>query len=636
MDEASRDDDCLTLDCPAPPVIPPEIAFLGLHGVAPADLVRAAEAASIWNVSADRALLALSILSEDEFYRALAQHLGVPFAPTGMKAEDVPAIAAVMATGMLRVVAAGPGRRVALAPEGAALRRLIERPGRILPSIVIGTPALLRRLAREAAADRVARAAADALPERAPHLSAKGGMNRWQTVMLGIAVPIIGAAIASWQAQALSWLMLAATVPFLGVVVLRLAAIRDRHGTTMPLTRAFAIPSADLPVYTVLVALYREREILSQTIRALRALDYPPAKLDVKLLIEADDADTRDALAAFDLPAHIEVLIVPPGEPRTKPRALNAGLIEARGTFLVVYDAEDVPDPLQLRYAAAALAAHGPEVGCLQGRLVIDNTEDSWLTRLFTLEYAQLFDVLNPMLAAMGLAVPLGGTSTHFRTEALRRVGGWDAWNVTEDADLGLRLAAFGYRTADLASATVEEAPATLRAWLAQRTRWFKGWLQVSITFSRMPHRTLRRMGLRPWFWAGILVFGTILTALWFPFLTLAALVAGWQIARGNDDGWAVAVVSLSAVVFVTGLIAIVAPAWEGARRRRLNAGPLRLLALVPYHCLMSIAAWRALIELVRAPTRWNKTPHGLAKTSRTGALTIKQANPVRSAPADA
>ena len=249
-------------------------------------------------------------------------------------------------------------------------------------------------------------------------------------------------------------------------------------------------PDRNLPSYTIIAALYREAAITRKLISALDAIQYPRAKLEVLIVIEADDHETREALAALDLPGHMKIIRAPPGFPRTKPRALNVALPLARGEFTVVFDAEDEPDGDQLRIAAAFFAKLPSRVACLQARLTIDNMRDTWLTRMFTIEYATLFDVFNPGLASLGSPILLGGTSNHFRTAVLQKICGWDAWNVTEDADLGIRLSRMGYEVADLPSSTLEEAPATLAKWMKQRTRWMKGYMQTCISHSRTARRT--------------------------------------------------------------------------------------------------------------------------------------------------
>ena len=234
--------------------------------------------------------------------------------------------------------------------------------------------------------------------------------------------------------------------------------------------------------------------VVGNLVAAIRALDYPPEKLDVKLVLEADDHETRRALARLDLGPPFTIITAPPLGPRTKPKALNAALPFARGSFTVVYDAEDVPEPDQLRRAFAAFTAADDRLACVQASLTIDNPADSWLARMFTASYAGQFDALLPGLAALRLPFPLGGSSNHFRTAVLRQVGGWDPYNVTEDADLGIRLHRLGYRCAALSSATYEEAPARFRPWLRQRTRWYKGWMQTWLVHMRSPVRLVREL----------------------------------------------------------------------------------------------------------------------------------------------
>lgn len=370
-----------------------------------------------------------------------------------------------------------------------------------------------------------------------------------------------------------------------------------------------------LPVYTVAVPLYREEAVLRQLVKALSALDYPAAKLDIRLLIEADDAGMRAALADLAPPAHFSVVIVPPGAPRTKPRALNLALLEARGTLFTIYDAEDVPDPQQLRLAAARFQRAPAELACLQARLVIDHPKEGLLPALFALEYAGLFEVLNPGLLRIPLPIMLGGTSNHFRTVALRMVGGWDAWNVTEDADLGLRLVRAGYRIGDLPSNTREEAPLTVPAWLKQRSRWIKGYIQTLVTHSRAPLTLFREAGIPATLTFLSLALGTVVAALGYPVFVVAAVLAfqdGSLLTPINQIGSLTSTIALT--IMITGSIAMFAPPALGA----LRSGAPALLMLVPllplYYALVSVAAWLALYEYFANRFAWNKTMHGLAR----------------------
>lgn len=246
----------------------------------------------------------------------------------------------------------------------------------------------------------------------------------------------------------------------------------------LPISNFSRTPDDELPVYSVIAPLRSEARMVDQLLSAIEALDYPADKLDVIIAVEADCHDTRAAITARKHRIPITVVPVPPSEPRTKPKALSIALPLARGAYTVIYDAEDRPDPNQLRCAVQAFRTAGNDLACVQARLCMD-TRTSWHARYFTAEYAAHFDFFLPRLAASGLPFPLGGSSNHFRTKTLREVGGWDPYNVTEDADLGMRLARFGYRCAVIDSTTYEEAPENIRRWLGQRSRWFKGWMRL-------------------------------------------------------------------------------------------------------------------------------------------------------------
>ncbi|PZR44042.1 MAG: hypothetical protein DI537_61670, partial [Stutzerimonas stutzeri] len=250
----------------------------------------------------------------------------------------------------------------------------------------------------------------------------------------------------------------------------------------------------------------------------------------IKLICEADDQETLDALALTRLGRQYEIVEVPPGRPRTKPKALTYALGAARGEYLVIYDAEDRVDPLQLEEAWRTFEAGPSDIACLQAPLVVTNARESWLSALFALEYAGLFRVLLPHLAAARLPVPLGGTSNHFRTRVLQQVGGWDPYNVTEDADLGLRLYRLGYRFGTLTRPTYEEAPIGRDAWLGQRTRWFKGWLQTWLVLMRHPSRLVSEMGLWPSLVFQVLIGGLILSSLAHPLIIAYLGLITWSL----------------------------------------------------------------------------------------------------------
>ena len=370
-------------------------------------------------------------------------------------------------------------------------------------------------------------------------------------------------------------------------------------------------PDAVLPTYTVLVPMYREAAAVGGLVAHLARLDYPVERLQILLLTEADDDATIAAAQQAAAPhPHIAVVVVPPGTPRTKPRACNHGLGLATGELLVVFDAEDRPEPDQLRLAAAAFAAGGDGLGCVQAGLDCYDARTSWLTRLFAAEYAAWFAGYLPGLERLGAPVPLGGTSNHLRTAALRRLNGWDAWNVAEDCDLGMRLAQAGLRTGIIPSTTWEEATDRPSTWLRQRSRWCKGWAQTWIVHARLPLATLTGMGWARAVQMHALLGSTVLSQLLTPpcWLLLALWLLGWgEWMRGLFPP---AITGLALTLLVAGNALNILHAMAACLRRGHNhLVPWCLLLPVTWF-LAGIAAWRGVLQLVGSPFVWEKTMH--------------------------
>ena len=342
-------------------------------------------------------------------------------------------------------------------------------------------------------------------------------------------------------------------------------------------------------------------------------------------MVESRSPDTVTAVAALLGDARLRLVVVPDCRPYTKPKAIDYALPLARGRYLVVFDAEDAPDPGQLRLAASRFAAD-PGLACLQAELVPENASENALTALFAGEYAGLFGRLLPALARWRLPVPLGGTSNHFRIDVLRALGGWDAFNVTEDADLGVRLARRGLRAEMLASRTLEEAPLTFRPWMAQRTRWMKGWMQTFIVHNRAPLLFLRDIGWRGFLGFQVLVGGMIVTSL------LHTALIGSLLVRLALEGWFGLVPRdvwdwLSLAILVSGYAGAFAVQVIGLlHQRAASLLPLQLLLPV-YWILHSIASVRAAIELITKPVYWAKTTHGVTRLSRATASATGEAS---------
>lgn len=439
-------------------------------------------------------------------------------------------------------------------------------------------------------------------------------MARAARYLLRLAAPLALLTLAPFTVLDIFGIIL--SVWFLLFTSLRLAGSVSPRKPTAPCQR---LPDDQLPVYTVVAALYREASSVAPLMQYIDELDYPREKLDIKLVVELDDLGTRAAIAKLGPMPNVQVIIAPDVGPRTKPKALNCALTFARGTFITVFDAEDRPEPGQLRAALDVFRTHEPDVVCAQASLCIDNTADGWLPRMFTAEYAGQFDVFLQGFSNFEMPLPLGGSSNHFRTCVLREVGGWDPYNVTEDADLGFRLARFKYRCVMFPSTTYEEAPARFGAWLRQRSRWMKGWMQTWSVHMRSPRQLWRDAGASGFFTLNIIVGGNVLTALTHPFLIGELLIRGIMSTFDSSVSsfFAKPFIELYLATIAAGYLTTVVIGLIGLAKRGLLREAWVLLLTPVYWVCLSIAAWRALYQLLTEPYHWEKTEHGLARTSR-------------------
>jgi glycosyltransferase XagB len=442
-----------------------------------------------------------------------------------------------------------------------------------------------------------------------PLASARTRLTFTQSCLLGFGLVVLMAfGVFGTVALMLNIIAAICGMFFMMIVSLRwlcILPLPPGKGTVAPL-----LADEDSPVYSVLVPLFRETSVLQDLITALRRINYPQAKLDIKIILEAEDRAMHVAVSALRLPSHFDVIIVPKGKLQTKPRALNYALPFARGDLITIYDGEDQPDPNQLRLAAAQFARSSDKTACLQAALDFDNPDDNWLTRQFAAEYAGLFHVILPALAAYRLPLPLGGTSNHFRASALNHVGAWDAYNVTEDADLGIRLARHGYKTGILHSSTLEEANSDLSNWLKQRRRWLKGFLQTWLVHMRRPVKLLRQTGLAGFCTIQAMTIGVFASSLLHPILL--ALTC-WKLATAEQPIDMVLAVA-GFVVLLAGYVTSAVASIKGLARIRQRPSAKTLITLPGYWLLMSAAAWMALWDFAVSPFHWHKTRHGLRK----------------------
>jgi cellulose synthase/poly-beta-1,6-N-acetylglucosamine synthase-like glycosyltransferase len=372
-----------------------------------------------------------------------------------------------------------------------------------------------------------------------------------------------------------------------------------------------AVDDRELPRYTILVPLFREAAVVPRLTENLTRLDYPKSKLEIMLLCEEEDDETIEAILDSNLPPYFRILIVPDSQPKTKPKACNYGIQQATGKFVVIYDAEDQPDPDQLKKVLLAWERSEDNVVCVQSKLNYFNTEQNLLTRFFATEYALWFDLLLPGLDASGAPIPLGGTSNHFNREALVELGAWDPFNVTEDADLGLRLHKAGYRTVMLNSTTLEEANSQLGNWINQRSRWVKGYFQTYLVHMRHPFRLMREIGFGAFWSFQFIIGGTIIFVLnpIFWLLTTLWLFTQAGLIEEMFPGFIFYVASLQLFVgnFVFMYLAV-----AGSMQRGLFHLVRYALFSPIYWGLMSLGAWKGFYQLFTKPFYWEKTEHGL------------------------
>lgn len=377
-----------------------------------------------------------------------------------------------------------------------------------------------------------------------------------------------------------------------------------------------ALKDTDLPLFTILVPAYHEANVIGSLMSNLSRFNYPREKLEVLLLLEPDDPETLEAAKAAAPPDVVKFIVVPNGGPKTKPKACNVGLMFSRGEYLVIYDAEDRPEPDQLKKVVVAFEKSGPDLACVQAALNYYNAEENILTRMFTLEYSYWFDYMLPGLDALRLPIPLGGTSNHFRTAMLRQLGGWDPYNVTEDADLGIRASALGNRVQVINSTTYEEANKALGNWIRQRSRWIKGYMQTVLVHSRHPARLVRTIGVHATLGFALLIGGTPLSFLMsFPLWAIftVSMLDSSRFA-GLFPHW-LAVANMltlfggNAAIVYLNMLAV----FKRRRYRLIWFGLLNPL----YWLLHSIASFLALWQLMAGQAFfWENTRHGLTRVT--------------------
>ena len=605
------------------PELPRDIAFLAQAGMSKQVLERAAKIATGKGLAASEVLFARGYLNRATYLEMLAEQIGARFG------QDMPANCVSSLVGqqtladplqpapiMLR---SGEHRHLYLHAGPELASRLLSMPaGGTARRLVLTSSAKLRLARLSMLRQAYVRRASRLLPDRQAMFSAHYRFSRGQCLAM-VSTIVLCALLGKIAPTAFGLAIALAMSGFYLALVLLRALLIWRIDDLPPaqIYRPKPIAAEDLPNYSIFVAMYHEAGQVRELVKALSRLDWPSDKREVYLVCEQDDPKTINAIKSITLPPGFHLVTCPGSHPRTKPKALNFALPLADGKFTVIYDAEDRPHPLQLREAYECFNSGDGKLACLQAPLAISNRHQNWLTGMFGLEYQTLFGGTLPLLAWMGGPIPLGGTSNHFRTDILRQCGGWDAWNVTEDADLGIRLARLGYKCGTLSLPTWEAAPDQIGVWMRQRTRWLKGWMQTILVHTRNPALLHRQLGLRGSLLFHLFLTSIVVSALIHPFflatmaVRLSQMASGQALTLAESSMLGLSVFNLAAGYTSYGFFAMMIAQRSG------HPHVLMLIMTLPlYWLLISLAAWRALWHLLTKPFNWEKTEHGLAKST--------------------
>ncbi len=494
----------------------------------------------------------------------------------------------------------------------------MERTRRLLPETLAELPMVLAEeeaLQNILAVHEVAALTHQAETRVRAEESCRIWRSRFPMLKIAAGLAVVTTLFATAPVLTFAALVLVALITLLANIALKAAAGLIALRKAADPSPSDPVPSHalpfQLPVISVLVPLFEESEIATRLIRRLERLEYPRECLDICLIVEEDDACTRATLTKTDLPPWMRVIQVPPGAVKTKPRALNYAMDFARGSIIGVFDAEDAPAPRAMITVARAFHARGAEVACLQGRLDFYNSRSNWMSRCFTIEYATWFGVILPGLAKLGCAIPLGGTTLFFRRTALEELGGWDAHNVTEDADLGIRLARYGFRTDLIDTVTEEEANCRPWPWVKQRSRWIKGYAATYAVHMRKPRQLWHDLGPRKFWGFQLLFLGSLIQSALSPVLWSFWLMI-FGLWHPLSPVMSVPLLIALQVTFALSGVATIAVSLIGVRSRKHRHLRGWVLTLPAYFPLATAAAYKGLWELIKKPFYWDKTDHGV------------------------
>lgn len=440
--------------------------------------------------------------------------------------------------------------------------------------------------------------------------------NHQKVIMFILLAVVIAFFIINWEIALIAFVTIITLIYFADLIFNLYLIINSlQHKSIISVSEKETAQEIDWPMYSIMCPLYKEWEVIPQFVAAIDAMDYPKDKLQVQLILEEDDKKTQEEVKKMKLPSYVDVLITPHFEPKTKPKACNYALMHSKGEYIVIYDAEDVPDPMQLKKAVVAFNRMEDNVVCLQAKLNFYNIHQNVLTRLFTLEYSLWFDLVLTGLHSINAPIPLGGTSNHFKRKYLDLLQGWDPFNVTEDCDLGIRLFKYKYKTKILDSITLEEANSSFFGWFKQRSRWIKGYIQTYLVHMRRPHEFITDWS-NPHLLTFQLIVGGKVLSMWInPILwtmTICYFLFRAQIGPFIESLYLTPIFYLAVLSLIVGNFLYFYYYMIGAAKKGYW-DLIKYAFIIPgYWIMMSVSSLMALYQIIFAPHYWEKTKHGL------------------------
>lgn len=582
-------------------------------------------------------LLFLGFVTQDELYRALATQGEIGRVGRSVNLKDVNALPYKMAERYGAIIIreetdyAVVAVREKLNPKAeAAIEKYLKKP----IEQVLMTEAEGFQFWEQVYRTREVQDSVFGLYEEQPQNSAIVTFTSSQlAVLLVLLIVFIICMAFSWRGTLLAFVIICQVIYLLMAIAkfwIVMRGVKRNAQLRFSEEEVAAVDESKLPIYTVLIPVYKEKEVVSQLIERIRAMDYPKYKLDVRILLEENDEETVELIRSMHLPDYFTPIVVPASQPQTKPKACNYGLLQAKGEYVVIYDAEDRPESDQLKKAYLAFQQLPDEYVCVQAKLNYFNSRQNGLTKLFTQEYSMWFELLLVGIMQMDIPIPLGGTSNHFKMSFLKKVGGWDPFNVTEDADLGIRLYKYRYKTAILDSRTWEEANSKVSNWIRQRSRWIKGYMQTFFVHMRSPGKLYRTIGFRGFLGYLAMIFGTPFLPLvnpifWGLMIVWLCTQAPWIQSLFPGLLYYIAVIQLVVGNFIFIYMNMIGTYYvirdcALKKRQPFSYSLIRYGLLTPiYWILMSVAAYKALFQLIAKPSYWEKTHHGLTDAEPSG-----------------